>query len=268
MQARVKYRLAAFTLFRNEAPELAEWIEFHRLVGVEHFYLYDHQSDDASREVLAPYLERGVVTLSEWSGSAYLHEVQIAALRDCVRRVRRETRWLAFFDVDEFLFPRREDSLVEVLERHYRACSSVSVHWCNFGPSGFAARPPGLTAESYTRRAERDHPLQRAVKTIYRPGRIVRYGGYAAHRAWCLPPTRVDAEHLQLNHYWTRSEDALRERCRHVRGMLRDALGHYGLSHRPSGWQERLLEFVRRDHAVEDLEISRFLPALRARMTC
>lgn len=30
--------LAVCAIFRDEAPYLAEWIEFHRLVGVEHFY--------------------------------------------------------------------------------------------------------------------------------------------------------------------------------------------------------------------------------------
>ena len=40
----------------------AEWIEFHRLVGVERFFLYDNGSTDDHREVLAPYVEEGIVT--------------------------------------------------------------------------------------------------------------------------------------------------------------------------------------------------------------
>ena len=41
-------------MFHDEASYLREWIEFHRLVGVERFFLYDHESVDDSREVLAP----------------------------------------------------------------------------------------------------------------------------------------------------------------------------------------------------------------------
>ena len=33
--------LSICAIYRDEAPYLVEWIEFHRLVGVEHFYLYD-----------------------------------------------------------------------------------------------------------------------------------------------------------------------------------------------------------------------------------
>ena len=31
-----RFELAIAAIFRNEAPYLREWIEFHRLVGVEH----------------------------------------------------------------------------------------------------------------------------------------------------------------------------------------------------------------------------------------
>ena len=262
-----RFSLAVFTLFRNVAADLPEWIEFHKLVGVEHFYLYDHQSDDGARDLLDPWVRSGDVTIRHWTGTGYLHEVQIDALRHCLRRVRGETRWLAFFDVDEFLFPARESTLTTALERHYRFCSSVSIPWRSFGPSGHATAPPGLVAESYTRRAERGHPLNGAVKTIYRPGRIVRLGGYAAHRAWCVPPTRLDADHFQLNHYWTRARDALLRRCDHQRGMVRDSLRHYGISASEEGWKERLVRSIERDHCVEDLGIARFLPALRSRLS-
>ena len=48
--------LAACTIYRDDAAYLAEWIEFHRLMGVERFFLYDNGSTDDHREVLAPYL--------------------------------------------------------------------------------------------------------------------------------------------------------------------------------------------------------------------
>ena len=30
------------TMLRDEADALVEWIEYHRLLGVEHFYIYDN----------------------------------------------------------------------------------------------------------------------------------------------------------------------------------------------------------------------------------
>ena len=48
--------LVACAIFRDEAPYLAEWIAFHRLVGVEHFFLYDNGSTDDPRAVLDPLI--------------------------------------------------------------------------------------------------------------------------------------------------------------------------------------------------------------------
>ena len=58
--------LSMCAVFRDEGPYLREWVEFHRLMGVERFFLYDHYSADAHRDALAPYIEEGVVVLHDW----------------------------------------------------------------------------------------------------------------------------------------------------------------------------------------------------------
>src|SRR5437016_521510 len=61
-----KYNLSICTIFKNEAPYLKEWIEYHKLVGVDHFYLYNNLSLDAFRRILAPYIKDELVTLIQW----------------------------------------------------------------------------------------------------------------------------------------------------------------------------------------------------------
>src|SRR5437588_12699850 len=58
--------LAACALYRDHASYLREWIEFHRLVGVERFYLYSNFSADDHLQVLAPYVLEGVVVVHDW----------------------------------------------------------------------------------------------------------------------------------------------------------------------------------------------------------
>jgi len=53
-------------IIRNEARYLEEWIEYSRMIGVEHFYLYDHGSEDNTSAVLAGYMAAGIVTLHQW----------------------------------------------------------------------------------------------------------------------------------------------------------------------------------------------------------
>lgn len=59
--------LSICATFKDEAPYIPEWIEFHRRVGVEHFFLYDNLSTDRSREVLEQWVRAGLVTLSDCS---------------------------------------------------------------------------------------------------------------------------------------------------------------------------------------------------------
>ena len=42
-----KYNLSICAIFKNEAKYLKEWIEYHRIFGVDHFYLYNIGSRDS-----------------------------------------------------------------------------------------------------------------------------------------------------------------------------------------------------------------------------
>ena len=43
-----------------------EWIDFHLMVGFDHFYLYNNNSTDSPEEELAKYIQRGQVTMHDF----------------------------------------------------------------------------------------------------------------------------------------------------------------------------------------------------------
>ncbi len=57
----IGYELGIASQFRDEAPYLKEWVEYHRMVGVDHFWLYNNSSIDNWEEVLQPYIDEGLV---------------------------------------------------------------------------------------------------------------------------------------------------------------------------------------------------------------
>lgn len=57
-----KYYVSICAIFKNEAKYLKEWIDYHLIVGVDHFYLYNNYSDDNYEKVLKPYIQRQLVT--------------------------------------------------------------------------------------------------------------------------------------------------------------------------------------------------------------
>ena len=50
------YNLAAVALVHNEAPYIAEWIDYHLLAGVDHFLIYDNDGNDNLKEILTHYI--------------------------------------------------------------------------------------------------------------------------------------------------------------------------------------------------------------------
>ena len=128
---RKKYSVSVCAIFKNEAPFLAEWIEYHRLIGFDHFYLYDNGSTDSPENVLKPYIEDGFVTLTDWKGG----QMQLAAYRHFMETWKDETCWVAFIDLDEFICPIKCRDIKSFLEP-FRKCPAVFLHWKLFGNGG------------------------------------------------------------------------------------------------------------------------------------
>ena len=54
--------LACVVICRGEEDYLIEWIEFHRMMGVEHFFVYDNGLQPATKELLKPYIADRLVS--------------------------------------------------------------------------------------------------------------------------------------------------------------------------------------------------------------
>ena len=96
------YDLAVVAIMKNEGHYLKEWLDYHLLAGVEHFYLYDNESPDNQAEVVKPYVEAGLVDYFPLPGKA----MQMVAYNDAVNRFKFQCRYMAFIDGDEFVYPK------------------------------------------------------------------------------------------------------------------------------------------------------------------
>jgi hypothetical protein len=261
-------------LFRNGARYLAEWIEFHMLVGAERFFLYDNESEDDPLDVLAPYLEEGVAVLHEWPGSATdsyfaLNLLQVSAYEHCISTHGAEARWLAIIDTDEFLFSPTGHTLPEVL-RGYEQHPGVGVSRAWMGTSGHETRPEGLLLANFSTRLYLPEP-NRSVKSIVDPSRV-------AHRvnehwfeykdgtptvdehhqplpSWTRPELTFDV--LRINHYFSKSEQealAKFDRPQAGGGQLRPELKLKAL-------RRRNVQYARPDHVIQQ-----YLPALEKQL--
>lgn len=219
-----EYNLSVAAIFRDEAPYLREWIEYHKLQGVEHFYLYNNLSEDNYAEVLAPYVKSGEVTLIDW---AYEHadlpdwdKLQISAYNRAIELAKKKTVWLAIIDIDEFLVPIKSSSIAEMLSP-YRSDSKIGgicIPWVFFGTSHVSKIPENklmielLTLNAGPAAGGNINAIwgQGAFKSIVRP----KYVKNAVSPHYCIYESKrshimLEFSEAQINHYWTRDEDYL-----------------------------------------------------------
>ena len=93
---------------------MAEWIEYNRILGVDHIYMYNNNSTDNYYQILNRYIKDGFVSVFEWPKNY----AQMEAYEDCYNRYRNDTNWLAFWDIDEFICPLYETNIKDFMKKY------------------------------------------------------------------------------------------------------------------------------------------------------
>ncbi len=220
-----KYNLAFVACVLNEGRFLEEWIEYHRLVGVDKFYIFDNGSTDNTKEILRKYIDDGIVELEYFPGKGKQLDMYYAGLKKC----RNKAKYVGFIDLDEFVVPTDESkTLVEVLDdrfSHFKNMAVLSINWLVFGSSGHKLRPEGLVIDNYLNRAEYDSATNRLLKFIANPrlikgcitsmhfaylrnGRLKQLNehGIEIDSPWNDYPNNT-YDYIRVNHYYCKSEE-------------------------------------------------------------
>lgn len=258
-----KVTLSICAIMKDEGQYLLEWLEFHKIVGVQRFFLYENGDGSDVAEILQSYLDTGEVVLHDWPASPG----QLSAYEHCLQIYSATSEWIAFIDLDEFLFPTVHNDLRTSLEE-FASVAGVGVNWLMFGTSGHQTRPKGLQIENYIRRAETGFSGNQHIKSIVKPEQVIRPfdphlflhkgDGFTVSESY-LPLSNsmtdtVSVEKLRINHYFTRSKEDMQRKM--LRGRADN--GHLRT------WE--FLESADRNE-VEDRTIQRFLPMLKQAIT-
>lgn len=224
------YKLSVGAIFKNEAAFLDEWITYHRMVGVEHFYLYNDNSTDNWQEVLKPYMDQGIIDVTLWPTNGDLISYQGYAYKDIIKRTKGITEWLALIDLDEFILPTQESTVTECLDKYFKEASAIYVNWYNFGTNNVSLKSGDLVLPLLTRCSLPDHSLNGIGKSIIKPHLVdekslwhphhvplldnsVYYNGdgvsipYSKERTEVVIKGNQHTKCMRINHYSMRGED-------------------------------------------------------------
>lgn len=153
-------------IVKNEAPYLAEWAYFHRLIGFDRIIVYENDSDDATPEVLEQLRRAGAIDgWKPWRNVAL--SPQFSAYAEAARACA--TDWLLFLDIDEFLNFSARCNVNAFLKNFDAETGCVAINWRIFGSSAQENYQPGLVIERFLRAGRRDHPIHHHVKSFFRP---------------------------------------------------------------------------------------------------
>lgn len=226
-----KYNISICAVFKNEATYLREWIEFNHIVGIEHFYLYNNNSEDDYISVLKPYVEKGLVTLIDWPHN----QRQMECYKSCIASFAPETKWLGFIDIDEFIVPKSTDSVYEFLRPFEKKAAAVKVYWRLFGTSGRLERDlDGLVCEDFTVCWPKYCDIGKCFyNTAYDFAPNSKHSSQLHHSFWAningvdVPPVNIFNKicvgnrnmakngdfPIQINHYFTKSYKEYAMKC-------------------------------------------------------
>lgn len=266
-----KHKLSVCALFNNEAAYLKEWLEYHQMVGVDHFYLYDNGSTDRPRQVLMPYIIKGLVTLVNWPDRVvsrdsemvdhWVLSTQLPAYENAIKYYAvNDSEWLLFLDVDEFIVPVNAGSVNEVLA-NYSEYPGLELTSDFFDASNRELPKRELLIANVELTERPAQNIMKSIeKTIFKP---------ACNTSFTWPPykcnfkddksaRRLSKAELRINKYVNRNQGELNF------GKIKEKLRVDSRSLTDNEKTE-LLEI---GYQIEDKErvINRFEPGLRKRM--
>ena len=113
-----------------------EWVEHHKKLGFNKIFLYDNNDVDGEHfeEVIGDYVKSGYVEILDVRGES---NRQISAYDELYHGKAKAYDWVAYFDIDEFLFLDKAKSIQEfVNDPKYAAFNEIAINWKYYDDNG------------------------------------------------------------------------------------------------------------------------------------
>jgi hypothetical protein len=209
------YNIAICCIVKNEDAYLPEWIEYHRSIGVEKFFVYDNESTIPLNTTLNNYINKGIVTVEPMPGKVQ----QMLAYGKCLAENGNKCKWIAFIDIDEFIVPKNNTGNLADFLMAYENYGGLGINWMVFGSNEQIEKPAGLQIQNFTKRTLKTHPINTHIKSVVQPRHVSGVPGDPHHFIYkkgmfCVnenferidgPLVTHNSNKIQLNHYLLRS---------------------------------------------------------------
>ena len=205
------YYASICAIAKDENENLREWVLYHFAIGFEHIVIYDNNSKNPIKNFLSEFVSKGLITIFDLDMD---NAQQLSAYVHCLNEWGKNSYWIAFIDVDEFIVPINKNDIKDVLD-DYRDYGGLGLAWKMFSSNGHVSRPKGRIIENYSNVIE----VNGHIKSIVRPELTVRplsphhflyKNGYYCVNEDYIPITNFFSyplsEKICINHYYYKSQ--------------------------------------------------------------
>jgi len=213
--------LSLCAIVKNEDESyLREWLQYHHEIGFEHIFLYDNESRDPVEGTLSDISSERWLDIFRMPGAG----VQLHAYTHCLHFFGRNSRWIGFIDLDEFIVPKTTSD-VRLLLEDYEPYPALGINWLCFGSSGFDKKPGSSQVQHFIKRTPPSFPDNRHIKSIVQPERTISplspHHFLYTNNASCVnehyqpvegPFSEHSTDRAQINHYFVRSKEQFRKK--------------------------------------------------------
>ena len=157
-----KYNVSLCCIIKNERY-LEEFIIYNRVIGVEHFYIYDNESDIPIKERLNQDFFKECCTITDFPGKIQ----QLNAYNHCLQNYGKETNWLIIVDGDEYILPKKHNNIQDFLKEYDNdGTQAIGINWVMYGSSFYDKIQNGFLVDKYRycNKTQNKH-----IKTICKP---------------------------------------------------------------------------------------------------
>ncbi|MBR4589887.1 MAG: glycosyltransferase family 2 protein [Bacteroidaceae bacterium] len=180
-------KFAICATIKNENLYLREWVEYHLSIGFNKIILYDNNDEDGEHPdmVIQDYIDSENVVLIK---NNYYDErpnqfKQTDAYNDCFQKNKSLYDWIAFIDVDEFIFLENHKKIQYLFdELNYEQADCIAINAIVYADDSLYYNSKPLMERFHTRAKE-----------------ISFWGSTMNHLAHCIVKTSADIKYIDGN---------------------------------------------------------------------
>ena len=128
-----KVKVALCIVARRENKYIKEFVDYYRKLGIKKIFLYDNNNDNEENfeSVLKKEIQINFVEIVDYRG---LYKPQFRAYTECYNNNKNDFDWIAFYDVDEFLYLVNYTNIHQFLSQpSLEKCQSIIINWKYYG---------------------------------------------------------------------------------------------------------------------------------------